>query len=226
MNDFPVLAKASDESRRALAEIGKWQSIQKEEILFRERERVDEVYFVADGFVALYRVMHTHDYKAVFVCAKGDMLNEVVLDEPVASVSCRALSPEVKLLAIDRNAFLDIMENDCGLRRAVFSSLSKKLRRTYHQLGNSGNSLRLDRQVAAKMYKLGRDFGEMRQGEDGLWIGFPLSITFLAELVGSKRETVSRVVKKLADMGFVRTDQGGFWIADLERLKEYVHHRK
>ena len=57
--------------------------------------------------------------------------------------------------------------------------------------------------------------------DDGTLIDFDLSITYLAELLGSKRETVSRLVKQLSEAGLVEYRKNHFFIPDREKLMEY-----
>ena len=61
----------------------------------------------------------------------------------------------------------------------------------------------------------------MRDG--GVEIDFDLSISFLAEMVGAKRETVSRQVKALTNRGLIEVHKKRFFIKDRERLKNFIH---
>lgn len=48
-----------------------------------------------------------------------------------------------------------------------------------------------------------------------------LTITYLADMLGSKRETVSRQLKQLADAGLVRYGDGRFLLPDRDALQKY-----
>ena len=226
MEKIEVLSGASGESRRALLKESRLLSLKKNRTVFSEGDSLEAVYFVAEGFAVLYRMAHSLDKKAIFVCAEGEMLNGEALMEPVSVVSCRVLSDRAQILAIRRTAFLEVMRKDRDLYDAVFFSVAKKLRRTYRQLGNTAGGVHLDRQIAARLYKLGRDHGIPSDDGKGLTVAFPLSITFLAELVGSRRETVSRVIRDMARQGLVRADRKGFWIAGLDRIQRYIYEEK
>ena len=73
--------------------------------------------------------------------------------------------------------------------------------------------------IAAKLYMLARDYG--KETERGISIEMQLSITYLSEMLGSKRETVSRQVKKLCDSGLILMEKNHFWIPNLENLSNY-----
>ena len=214
-----ILKNANPSSMAKMVSYGMLREYRKGETIFREREEVTKLYFLVEGCVALYRINRNQDRKVIFVLGHREMLNEVILQEPVASISCMALT-DVKILSFTRRQFKEIVEQDFELSARVMDSLAKKLRRCYHQLSNTPNAMRLDRQVASKLWKLGRDFGQEKDGQ--VKICFELSITFLADMVGAKRETVSRVVKKLSDEGLIEVKKNYFYLSSLEELREYV----
>ncbi|MDR1575545.1 MAG: helix-turn-helix domain-containing protein, partial [Treponema sp.] len=55
--------------------------------------------------------------------------------------------------------------------------------------------------MAANLWKLSRDHGV--KSAEGVEINFDLTITALAELLGSQRETVSRWVRVLTSAGLL-----------------------
>lgn len=73
--------------------------------------------------------------------------------------------------------------------------------------------------MAAKLLKLSWDHGV--EDEDGVRIDMNLTVTYLAEMLGSKRETVSRQVKKLNEQGLIMVKKNKFIIPDQEKLSKY-----
>ena len=102
---------------------------------------------------------------------------------------------------------------------AVMKSSVKKTRRLYRQLANTSNMVHVDCQVASKLWKLARDYGEVTQ--EGVKINFELSISFLADMVGSKRETVSRIVNRFCKEGLLKTRRNIFIVVDMNGIKNY-----
>ena len=56
--------------------------------------------------------------------------------------------------------------------------------------------MRVERKIAAKLWKLGRDFGV--SCPEGILIRPELTLTVLADMVGAPRETISRACKQLS----------------------------
>lgn len=190
----------------------------KGEHIFREKEPIHTIYFVVAGMAALYKISSLGEKKIIFVYGNGNLLNEVIFQELPASVSCEAQENAV-VLCISRTSFLMAMERDFQLTQAVVESLSIKIRRLYRQLKNTSNSLRGDKKIVAKLWKLSNDYGVPHK--NGTMIAMELSITYLADMIGSKRETVSRQVKMLVESGLITIDKNHFIIPDQEKLREY-----
>src|SRR5699024_1147376 len=150
--------------------------------------------------------------KVIFVYQDGQVLNEVILNDLPASVSCEVLE-RAEVLAIPKNQLEHLMEKDFTMTRNIINSMSTKIRRMYRQLKNTSASIRLDKKIAAKLWKLGKDYGE--PCGDGMRIGMRLSITYLADMLGAKRETVSRQVKVLTQADLVDIRESHFVIKDM-----------
>lgn len=207
-------------SMKRLQEYGRLRSYRKGELIFQEREDVTRFYFVVEGCVALYKMNRNQDRKVIFVYGKGKLLNEVIVEEPVASINACALN-DILVLTFPRKQFLEIMQTDYGITKAVLDSSAQKIRRLYHQLANTSNMVSLEQRVAAKLWKLGRDFGIPRG--NAIEIGFDMSITFLADMVGAKRESISRCVKKMTEQGMLSREKGRFHLYEMEKLKALVY---
>lgn len=219
----PMLQKMNDETKDLILTCATIRTYQKGEFVFMDKEEVNQVYFVVKGYVSVFKVNKKLDKKVIFIYGSGDLLNEVILQEPIASVSCETLS-EVTVLAFKRKSFLAFLEQDFILSKAVMDSMALKVRRLYHQLGNTSNMMNLEKQVASKLWKLARDFGVTDKNE--LQINFDLSITFLADMIGSKRESISRVVKCLTEKEIIKIQKNRFYICDKERLIQVIKSEK
>lgn len=60
----------------------------------------------------------------------------------------------------------------------------------------------MERKLAAKLWKLARDFGVSIP--EGIEININLSVTLLADMLGAPRETASRLCRALVDYGLIQ----------------------
>lgn len=194
----------------------------KNAIIFQEQLEVSCFYFVVTGAVYLCKWNHHHENRVIFICTEGEALNETVIDEQPASVCAIALT-KTQVLSIPIKTMKYLMKEDPNLAEAFMESMSSKIRRLYRQIKNTNNSIRLDQQIVAKLWKLAKDYGVLT--EKGVKIPFDLSITFFADMVGSKRETVSRNIKRLVEEGLIIIEGKTFYIVDQKELLKFFHKK-
>ncbi len=216
IEEIPIFEQSNSVSKSKIMDYAVIRKFKKGKQIFRMSEEVNQVYVIEKGYVVVERVNNNNDTRGIFVLGPGELINEVILQKETASISCEALT-DLVLISISKERFLEIMEQDFVFTKAVIDSMSLKIRRLYHQIENTTKMMRLERQVASRIWKLARDHGV--PCEEGIKLPFDLSITMLAELVGSNRESVSRIVKKLSEEGLVSIANGKCKIYDMNKLK-------
>lgn len=214
---IPMLSKAAPSSKAKIISYGITKKYKKGDYLFRVRDHVERIYIVVSGYVVLERVNRSNDKRAIFLLNHGTIINEVILELPVSSINGYALS-DLVVVSFSRSQFFEIMEADFNFTKTVLESMAMKIRKLYHQMENTTKMMRLDKQVASRLWKFGRDFGVMYDNYRN--IPFDITITFLADLVGSNRETISRIVKKLSTEKILTIQNGVCKIYDMEALCE------
>lgn len=185
------------------------------EILFEDKEDVSTVYFVLKGIVSLYKINECGQKKVIFMLGKGKIINEVIIKELPASINCEIFEYAV-ILGIKKEKLLNIMKEDFDLCKNIIISLSSKTRRLYRQLKNTPSSIKIEKRLAAKLYKLAKDYGV--EHEDGIVIDMEISITYMADLLGSQRETVSRAMKVLQKNNLINYKSKKIIISNFEKL--------
>lgn len=213
-----VLQNVNENSFDALRTCGKVKRIAKGELLFRDKEYVPYIYIVISGLAAVYKINSMGEKKVIFVFGKGKMLNEVIFQNMTSSINCEILE-EAIILYLPKDRLIDIMKDDFEVTKAIMDSMALKVRRLYRQLKNTSNSIRVDKKIAAKLWKLSGDYGV--PCKEGVRIDMELSITYLADMLGSKRETVSRHLKLLTEKNLVIVKRNEFIIPEREELRKY-----
>lgn len=184
-------------------------------ILFYDKETVNIIYFLVNGSVSLYKMNENGQKKVIFILDRGKILNDVIINDMPASINCEVISNS-EILGIDKNKLMTIMKTDFELCKNIINSLSMKTRRMYRQLKNTPSSVKVEKKLAAKLYKLGRDYGI--KCDDGIMINMDLTITYIADLLGSPRETVSRAMKVLQKKNLVIYENKRIKVPDLNNL--------
>ncbi|MGL5379532.1 Crp/Fnr family transcriptional regulator [Clostridium sp.] len=167
--------------------------------IFRDKEKVNKIYIVYSGKVALYKLNESAQKKIIFILGKNKIINAVVLDDLPASVNCEVFE-NAEILSFNKEKFIELMKADFELTKIVIQSLSIKVRRLYRQLKNS-TPIKVEKRVAAKLWKLSKDYGV--EVKEGILIDLNISITYLADMFGLPRETISRAIKALKEEGLI-----------------------
>ena len=195
---------------------GMIKKLKKSQILFSERQCVNNTYIVLEGKVTMYRLSEKGQKRVVFILNKGEIINESIFDNYTASISCEAFE-DSEIISISKVELLNILKLDFKLTEVVLYSMSKKIRRLYRQIKNTV-PIKMDKRVAAKLWKLSKDYGV--EIPEGILIDIKISITYLSEMLGSSRETISRAVKELEILGMIKIKDRKF-IVNREKLNKY-----
>lgn len=188
----------------------KIKEYKKGEFIFFEKDQVEKIYIIVSGRVSIHKYTQKAQKKIMYILGSGEIINEVIFDNLPASINAEVFENTV-ILEYPAKDFKKIMEKDFELTYRVIQSSGRKVRRLYRQLKNTV-PISLDKKVASKLWKLSKDYGMMCEVEENsfekkdCWIGleFKISITYLADMLGSTRETISRELKKLENQGYIK----------------------
>lgn len=221
INFFEKLDKST---LKEIQDISMIKDYKKNDMLFCEKEKLKYIYFIMQGVVSIYKPNRTNDGKKVlFILGNGEILNETILDNQPSAVSCEFLT-DGKVMIAKKDEFEKIMQRNFNLCQTIILSLISREKRMIHQIKNSLHTVTVDRQLAFKLWKLAKDFGTLT--EKGLEINFDLSITYLAEILGNKRETISRQLKILTGKSLVEISKKRFIVKNLDGLYNYYKFKE
>ena len=212
-----IFDKIEKSSVEKLVDIASIKKLKKSEHLFRDKEKVDYIYIVITGKITLYKLNESAHKKIIFILGENTIINGVIIDDLPASINGEAFE-DCEILCFKKENFIEIMKEDFELTRVVIESLSKKVRRLYRQSKNS-IPIKVERKLAAKLWKLSRDYGV--EVEQGTLINFNITVTYLSEMFGMPRETISRAMKILINNGLIINEKKKIIITDREELSKF-----
>ena len=201
MNNIEVFKDIKESSKIELKKILKERQLARKEILFNERDIVDKVYFLKTGKISIFKMNENGERKVIFILRNGEMINEVSFDKSkTTTVSCEAFEKSI-ILECRAKDFIKVMEDDFALTKNILVHTQNT--KLYRQLKNS-ISIRIDKKLASKLYRIGKEFGVCK----GEWtlLNVNLTITYIADMLGCKRESLSRAMKILQDENLVKIE--------------------
>lgn len=203
MNNIEVFKDIKESSKIELKKILKERQLSIKEILFNERDIVNKVYFLKSGKISIFKMNENGERKIIFILRSGEMINEISFDNTKSTtIGCEAFDKAI-ILECKVKDFIKVMEEDFTLTKNILISTQNRNRRLYRQLKNS-ISIRIDKKLAAKLYRIGKEFGVCK----GEWtlLNVNLTITYIADMLGCKRESLSRAMKILQDEKLVKIE--------------------
>lgn len=217
---LPFFQPLKEETRQTLWENGVLRRCAKRRLLFQAGDVIQTLYFQMTGKSCIYTVTPSGQRKVHYVCGQGALLNQNTLNPSVSAACCEMLE-ESTIFAVPSEVVARCMHSDFELVRSLVGAQERKLWRLQHQLKNTVSSMYMERKLAAKLWKLARDFGIER--ENGLEIDLDLSVSFLADMLGVPRETTSRLRSALVRSGLISVSGKRITVIDPEGMAKLYH---
>ncbi len=205
-----------DESLKKLSHGTSIQGHAKGSTLFVQGEICDGVHVLCAGRVKL--VTYSEDGRAIIVrvAEPGEVLGLSACVAGVAYETTAQVSACCQVNFIKRNKFVDLLKNDPSVALNAIRELSLLYHKAHTQICSLGLSV-------SASDKLGKLFLEWcgRADSNGSGVHIQLSYTHeeLAEMIGTSRETVTRLFKAFKDRGLIRLDGADLFIPDPKKLK-------
>ncbi len=196
------LADLEPERRAALLAGARLVRLARNQPAYLPGDRADTIYFVRSGRVKLVRTNRSGAESIVGIRTAGDVFGELTsLDERRRGTSAIAIEP-VEADALTAAALGALLESDVAIARAFARGVARRLAAAEHELAELAGKSVPGRLVDA----LGRLAAEHGVAEPGglIRIGINLTHKDLADLIGTSRETLTKELGVLADVGLLR----------------------
>jgi CRP/FNR family cyclic AMP-dependent transcriptional regulator len=169
-------------------------------------DRADRVFFVRSGRVKIVRTNASGAEAIVGIRAAGDAFGELTsvgesVGEGVRATSAIAIEA-VEADAISAASFGAALQSDAALARAFARGMARRLAAAEHELAELMGKSVAGRLVDA-LGRLAAEYG-VPEPAGTVRIGMNLTHKDLADLIGTSRETLTKELNVLADVGLLR----------------------
>lgn len=195
-----IFSDLSDSELKSIQELCKTRKYPKNSMIILEEEMGDVVFIVMSGTVKITRVNDEGKEVILAMLGSGEVFGEMaILDGE--SRSANALSQEnCEVVTINREDFLNLLKTNNKVSLNLMTEFAIRLRKSDQQI----EALSLDdaeHRIGVSILNLAEELGVIRQGVvtvDNL----PYQQD-IANMAGTSRETVSRVMKTFEDRGLI-----------------------
>lgn len=200
---IPLFSELEDDDLQAIAKVAVRQSFRKDNMVLIEEEVGSTMFIILDGRVKISRISDEGREVILSIMSEGDFFGEMsILDGQARSANVVTLEDST-IMIIHREDFLRMMHDFPQIAINLLKELAHRLRRSDSQI----KSLSLQNatgKVASTLLRIADDSGKIHLGQVEIPKLPPQQD--LANMAGTSRETISRVLKSLSEKGYLRKE--------------------
>lgn len=190
------------------------------EFIFEQGEPGDPLYVICSGKVKVGCSSVDGREHLFSILGPSDMFGEMSMLDPGPRMSTATALTDVEAVTTDRAMLREWIAAHPECAEQLTRVLARRLRR---MSGSRAEMVFTDApgRIAKLLLRLAQRFGVQRDG--AVEVTHDLTQDEIAQLVGSSRETVNKVLDDFTGRGWIRLQGKGLLISDTERLARRAH---
>ena len=221
LKNVPLFSELGEGEIHALSEVSVVRQVPQDAIILLADEEGDTLFVIVKGRVKVTVMSEDGREVILSILKDGDIFGEMsLLDGKPRSASVIA-TDETELIMLRRSDFLSRLERYPEMASKMLATLATRLRRTNRQV-ESLALLNVYGRIAGTLLQLADDQGVKDEG--GITIPERPIHQEIANMAGTTRETVSRVLNDLERRGYIHRDGRSILIQNPDRLRDDFFH--
>jgi CRP/FNR family transcriptional regulator, cyclic AMP receptor protein len=210
--DLPAPALTS------IARLARVRTYAPQAVVVQQDDPSDGVYLINAGRLSVNVAAVDGRVTIIGTMGPGEIIGEIsLLDGGPRSATVIAVS-ESELVAVDRDAFLALVQGQPSICLALMTVLAQRLR-ALTRWADDTVGLPVPARLAKRLIALVAESGQ-QTGPRRFRIGVKLSQTDLGTRVGATRESVNKHLRRWEQSRILEQESGHLVILDVERLRE------
>jgi CRP/FNR family cyclic AMP-dependent transcriptional regulator len=214
---IPLFSELNNDQLEDISRFAVKQMYKKDNMVLIEEEVGSTMFVIISGRVKISRISDEGREVILSILVDGDFFGEMsILDGQTRSANAVTLE-DTELLIIRRENFLRMLHDYPQVAINLLKELAHRLRRSDSQIKSLSLQNALGK-VASTLLRIADDSGIIKQGQVEISQLPPQQD--LANMAGTSRETISRVIKSLNLLGYVEKQGSKLRILDYERFRQ------
>jgi CRP-like cAMP-binding protein len=213
---IPLFSELSEKDLKEIIKLAVRQVYKKDNMILIEEEIGSTMFIILEGRVKISRISEEGREVILSILSEGDFFGEMsILDGQNRSANVVTLD-DSKIMIIRREDFLQMLHDYPQIAINLLKELAHRLRRSDSQI----KSLSLQNatgKVASTLLRIADDSGKIHMGQVEIPRLPPQQD--LANMAGTSRETISRVIKALTKEGYLKKEGSRLIILDYELFR-------
>lgn len=217
LRKIPLFADLNSEELELVKKSIEHRKYSKNNLIIFEDDVGNALFVIKTGRVKISRISPDGSEAILAILGEGDFFGELaVIDGLSRSASVTSID-DIELLMMRRDDFMEILEKIPKISITLLKELAGRIRKSDHQI-KSLSLLDAKGRVATTLIRLAEDIGKVKKGL--VYIDeLPLQRD-LANIAGTSRETISRVLKRFEDEGHCWVEHNTMMFNDFENFKK------
>lgn len=215
----PFFKLLSEKELELIDSITTEQTYKKGEYIFFEEEKGDKFYVIKEGQVKLSKMIENGDEQILNIFSNNDIIAEIIAFDKGNYPASAVTMKKTTLICFERSKFEKLILEHPEIGLKLLQELSGRLRRAQQNvrdLALKDSSAK----VASLLIFLAEKYGDVRR--DKIILDISLTQKEMANMIGSSRETVSRVLGRFENDGLIKTSRKKITIYKPEEIKDYT----
>ena len=209
---WAILEVLPDDEQRELLSLARRRRFARHEVIFHAGDPGDTLHLLAKGHVAIRLTTPLGDVATVRVLKAGDFFGELAVVSPGPRNATAVAIDAVETLSIHRTEFEALRARQPSVGSVLIEALVTEVRRLAVQLVDA-----LYVPIDTRVWRRLLDLTEVFEAREGVTT-IPLTQEELAQVVGTTRPTLNRLLRDCEQAGILRIGRGRLDVIDREAL--------
>ncbi len=220
LKKIPLFSTLKEEELEAISKVSVNRTFNKDQIILLENEDGDTLFIIIDGKVKVTAFSENGKEVILSILYENDFFGDMsLLDGKPRSASVVAIE-DSHVRMIRRPEFKKLIEDHPGIALKLLEALASRLRKADERI-ESLALLDVTGRLAGIILQLAADKSE--ETPEGTVIKSRPTHQELANMAGTTRETVTRILKQLENKGYIELQGRNLVILDRETFKSDLY---
>lgn len=215
LRKIPLFIELDEQELARLADITITRTFRKNANVFMEGDQRQAVFFIQKGIVKVYKIDPEGNEQIVSFLKEGDMFPHTGFFDATLYPATAVIVEAAELFVIPIHAFEQLMLGMPSIAVKVMRVMGLKIRELQARLQDFVTQ-DVNRRIISFLARMAREHGQPDNGH--IRIDIPLTHQEFANMVGTTRETVNRVMNQLRKDGILDMNRQSIVIHDMESL--------
>lgn len=217
----PIFSFLSDEELLEIKSLTGHKEFKNGEALCHEGEKSEALFIINEGKVKLSKITKDGKEQILHILSSGDFFGELSLfsEDNTYNFSAFAIS-KVKICTLTKKEMDEIIMKNPTISLKILNEVTKKLAQT-ENLAQTLATNDAEIRIAHMLLEFSENYGVRKQNI--IEIKLPINREEMANYTGLTRETISRKLSRLEDLGVIELKGNKvILVKDEEALKDYI----